>query len=98
MAKHLGHHSGGLLDITYDIHSKRYIDPGDQIIIHRIKAIHQLVQAWPTEQLPSLEQAWTATFQQLQTKQHPWYTVRGPIAATIVYLQEWGRQASELMR
>ena len=50
MAKHLGHRNGGPLDITYDLHSKRYIDPGDQIIIHHIKAIHQLVQAWPTEQ------------------------------------------------
>lgn len=32
------------------------------------------------------------------TKQYPWYTVRGPIAATIVYLQEWGWRASDLMR
>ena len=53
IAKHLGHHNGGLLGSTYDLHSKRYIDPGDQIIIHHIKAFHQLVQAWPTEQLPA---------------------------------------------
>ena len=63
MAKHLGHHNGGLLDSAYDLHSKRYIDPGDQIAIHHIKAFHQLAQAWPTEQIPALEQAWTATYQ-----------------------------------
>ena len=97
MAKHLGHHTGGLLDSTYDLHSKRYIDPGDQIIIHHIRAIHHLFHAWPTEQLPALEQAWTATYQQLQNKQHPWYTVRGPMAAAITYLQEWGWQAATLL-
>lgn len=97
MAKHLGHHTGGLLDITYDIHSKRYIDPSDQILIHHIKAIHHLIQAWPKDQLPALEQAWQQTFQQLQAKQYPWYSVRGPLAATIVYLQEWGWQPTELM-
>ena len=32
MAKHLGHHTGGLLDVIYDIHAKRYIDPADQVI------------------------------------------------------------------
>ena len=32
MAKHLGHHTGGLLDVTYDIHAKRYIDPSDQVL------------------------------------------------------------------
>ena len=98
LAKHLGHHTGGLLDSTYDLHSKRYIDPGDQIIIHHIRAIHQLLQAWPTEQLPAREQAWTTTYQQLQNKQHPWYAVRGPMAAAITYLQEWGWQASTLWR
>ena len=53
MAKHLGHRAGGLLDITYDIHSKRYIDPSDQILIHHIKAIHHLIQAWPQRSTPS---------------------------------------------
>ena len=33
MAKHLGHHGGGLLDTTYDLHQKKYIDPADQVVI-----------------------------------------------------------------
>ena len=69
MAKHLGHHTGGLLDSTYDLHQKKYIDPADQVIIHHIKAIHSLIQAWPTEQMAALEQAWETTFHQLHTKQ-----------------------------
>ena len=39
-----------------------------------------------------------ATYQQLQAKDHPWYTVKGPMAAAITYLKEWGWQASTLMR
>ena len=70
MAKHLGHHNGGLLGITYDINSKRYIDPGDQIIIHHIKAIHHLVQALPAEQLPALEQATHGTVSGAQLQHH----------------------------
>ena len=97
MAKHLGHHTGGLLDVIYDIHAKRYIDPADQVIIQHIRAIHHLIQAWPPDQLPNLEQAWQLTRQQLQGKQYPWYTVRGPLAATIVYLLEWGWQPRDLL-
>ena len=63
MAKHLGHHTGGLLDVTYDIHAKRYIDPSDQVLIQHIKAIHHLIQAWPTDQIQALEQAWRQTYQ-----------------------------------
>ena len=97
MAKHLGHHTGGLLDVTYDIHAKRYIDPADQVIIQHIKAIHHLIHAWPPDQLAALEQAWQQTRLQLQDKQYPWYTVRGPLAATVVYLLEWGWQPRDLL-
>ena len=48
LATHLGHHAGGLLDCTYDLHSTKYIDPGDQVILHHIKALHQLYHTWPT--------------------------------------------------
>ena len=97
LAKQLGHHNGGILDVTYDIHKNKYVDPADQIIIHHIRAMHQLIQAWPEEQLPQLQQAWTATFESLQAKQRPWYTVKGPMAATIAYLLEWGWNVHDLL-
>ena len=53
LANQLAHHTRGILDVTYDIHQHRYVDPADQIIIHHIRAMHQLIQAWPTEQLPA---------------------------------------------
>ena len=97
LAKQLGHRTGGILDVTYDIHKDRYGDPGDQIIIHHIRAMHQLIQAWPPDQLPQLQQAWQATHHSLQVKQYPWYTVKGPMAATIAYLMEWGWDVQDLL-
>ena len=46
MATHLGHHAGGMLDATYDIHSHKYVDPADQIIVRRIKALHTRFHTW----------------------------------------------------
>lgn len=65
--------------------------------MHHVKALHTLYQAWPTE-LPHLEQAWRQIHEQLVTKIHPWYTVKGPLAATIAYLAEWKWQASTFHR
>ena len=96
LANQLGHHHGGSLDATFDLHSNKYIDPADQVIIHHVKALHTLYHAWPTDQIEHLEQAWTSIYQQLNTKSHPWYTVKGPMAATIAYLHEWQWQAPTL--
>ena len=98
LATHLGHHAGGLLDSTYDIHSNKYIDPGDQVILHHIKALHTLYHSWPPEQVQHLEQAWTELAHQLEQKQYPWYVVRGPMAAAIAYMKEWQWQVHDLHR
>ena len=71
MATHLGHHSGGLLDSIYDLHSNKYQDPADQVLIQHIKATHILYHHGPTEQLPHLEQAWQQLHEQPQRKQRP---------------------------
>ena len=98
LATQLGHHTGGTLDATYDIHSDKYLDPADQIVIHHIRALHNLYHAWPTDQIPHLEQAWQQIHQQLTHKTDPWYTVKGPLAAAIAYLAEWNWQANSLLR
>lgn len=56
--------------------------------------MHQLIHTWPPDQLQQLEQA---THESLTNKQYPWYAVRGPMAATIAYLTEWGWDAQHLM-
>ena len=98
LATHLRHHAGGLLDSTYDLHSNKYIDPGDQVILHHIKTIHTLYHNWPPDQVTHLEQAWTEISQQLSQKQHPWYVVKGPMAAAIAYMNEWNWQVQDLHR
>ena len=72
LATHLRHHAGGLLDSTYDLHSNKYIDPADQVILHHIKAMHTLYHNWPADQIQHLEQAWTEISHQLSQRQHPW--------------------------
>ena len=71
--------------------------PQQQIIIHHIRAMHQLLHAWPPERLPQLQQAWQATHDSLKSKQYPWYTVKGPMAATIAYMTEWGWDVRDLL-
>ena len=95
-ATHLRHHAGGLLDSTYDPHSN--IDPADQVILHHIRAMHTLYHNWPADQIQHLEQAWTEISHQLSQRQHPWYAVKGPMAAAIAYMKEWKWRVHDIHR
>ena len=53
LAKHPGHHAGGLLDSAYDLHSNKYMDPADQTLIHHIKAMHALSHMARGSAIPS---------------------------------------------
>lgn len=90
LATHLGLHQGGQPDVVYDQHSSKYLDPGDQIVIQHIHALHQLVHQWPQDHRPHIEKAWIQLRNKLSKQQHPWYHVKGPMAATLAYLHEWG--------
>ena len=57
-----------------------------------------LFHTWPEDRQSHLDQAWQAIHNQLQDKQYPWYTVRGPTAATITYMMEWNWQVHTLHR
>lgn len=39
LAVHLGLHQGGLQDVIYDQVSNKFGDPGDQVVIHHIRAL-----------------------------------------------------------
>ena len=90
LATHLGLHQGGLQDIIYDQVSHKFGDPGDQVIIHHIRALHTLLNNWPADHIQHVEQAWLTIRNQLRTKPRQWYHVKGPMAATLAYLHEWG--------
>ena len=83
-------HQGGLQDIIYDQVSQKFGDPGDQVIIHHIRALHTLITQWPADHIQHVEQAWITIRNQLRSKTHQWYNVKGPLAATLAYLHEWG--------
>ena len=49
LARHSGLQKGGNVDIVFDQHSHLQ-DPLDTAIERQLKAMHQLVRAWPTAQ------------------------------------------------
>ena len=71
LATHLGLHHGGQPDVIYDQHSSKYLDPGDQIVIQHIHALHQLVHHWPQDHRPHIESAWLQLRNKLSKQQHP---------------------------
>ena len=96
LAVHLGLHQGGLQDVIYDQVSQKFGDPGDQVIMHHVRALHTLLARWPPDHLQHVEQAWITIRNHLQKQRHPWYHVKGPMAATLAYLKEWGWTTDDL--
>lgn len=47
----------------------KYLDPGDQVVLQRIHALHTLVATWPQEHRPHIEKAWIELGAHL-SKQH----------------------------
>ena len=87
LARHGGLQKGGSCDIVFDQQNKLQ-DPRDTAIERQLKAMHQLVQAWPTAQRGELEAAWRVSWKRLQAAAYPWMVVAGPMAALQAYLQE----------
>ena len=75
------------MDIVFDQHGKLQ-DPRDTAIQRQLKAMHQLLQAWPPAQRGELVSAWRLTWRRLQAAAHPWMVVAGPMAALQAYLME----------
>ena len=83
------------MDIVFDQHGKLQ-DPRDTAIERQLKAMHQLLQAWPLAQRGELVSAWRLTWRRLQAAAHPWMVVAGPMAALQAYLMEMGWDAGAL--
>ena len=95
LARHGGLQKGGSCDIVFDQQIKLQ-DPRDTAIERQLKAMHQLVQAWPTSQRGELEAAWRVSWKRLQAAAYPWMVVVGPMAALQPYLMEMKWDASLL--
>lgn len=53
----------------------------------QMKAMRQLVRAWPQAQTGELMTAWRVS--RLQAAAYPWMVVAGPMAALQVYRMDW---------
>ena len=66
------------------------------MVIHHIRALHTLISHWPPDHIQHIKQAWITLRNQIHKHQHPWYHVKGPMAATLAYLREWGWMRANL--
>ena len=92
LATHLGLHTGGITDVIYDQQQHRYMNPADQVVLQHVQALHTLITHWPPEHITHVERAWMELQTTLRKQQHPWYHVKGPMAAT----HEWGWHTNNL--
>ena len=88
--KHLQWQRGGNLDTVFDLHSQKYRDPGDSVIIGHMKELWKILQSWPHDQLCHLEKAWEKSLQTLEDARYDWLVIKGPLGALQGYLREWG--------
>ena len=95
LARHGGLQKGGSTDIVFDQHTKLQ-DPRDTAIERQMKAMHQLVQAWPEAQRGELATAWRVSWKRLKAAAHPWMVVAGPMAALQAWLMEMKWDAAVL--
>lgn len=86
---------GGSTDIVFDQQAKLQ-DPRDTAIERQLKAMHQLIQAWPIAQRGELVSAWRVSWKRLQAAAQPWMVVAGPMAALQAYLMEMHWDAATL--
>ena len=93
LARHGGLQKKGSVDIVFDQHGHLQ-DPQDTAVERQLKAMHQLVRAWPPHQRGELMSAWRVSWRRLQAVAHPWIVVAGPMAALQVYLKDMGWDAS----
>ena len=99
LRQQLGRHGGlqkkGNVDIVFDQHCQLQ-DPQDTAVERQLRAMHQLIRAWPASQRGELMSAWRVSWRRLQAAAHPWMVVAGPMAALQVYLMQMAWDASVL--
>ena len=95
LARDGGLQKGGSTDIVFDQNAKLQ-DPRDTAIERQMKAMHQLLQAWPAAQRGELASAWRVSWKRLQAAAHPWMVVAGPMAALQAYLMDMQWDAGAL--
>ena len=83
------------MDIVYDQHVKLQ-DLKDTIVERQMKAMRQLLKAWPPAQLGELKSAWRISWKRLATAAYPWMVVAGPMAALQAYLMDMGWEAVDM--
>ncbi|CAE7315095.1 unnamed protein product [Symbiodinium sp. CCMP2592] len=95
IAKHLGRHKLGSLDLTFVVNRRRCEDPHLTLLRQHVRAVARVFRRWVLVDSDKFKSTWVSIWLWLSPSQHPWKRVNGPLAALIAYLIELGVQAPQ---
>ena len=84
-AQQLNRHKLGSSDLVFDLHSS-HEDPLLTILTQHFTTLSRIFLRWPSSLWPQLKTSWGISWERLQSAQHPWKVVSGPMAAAQAYL------------
>ena len=95
VAKHLGRHKLGCLDLTFLVHRRRCEDPHLTLLRQHVRSVARVFRRWQSVDPDKFRSTWASIWLWLVAAQHPWKRVNGPLAALMAYLGELGVQAPQ---
>ena len=87
LSRQLGRHKFGHIDVVYDFQGNRTRDPEIDFTTQQVESWFKVLQRWKGD-ATALERGWGHTWQRLAAKNNCWPSVKGPLAATVAYLQD----------
>ena len=95
VAKHLGRHKLGSLDLTFIVNWKRCEDPHLTLLRQHVRSVARVFRRWHSADPDKFRSTWANIWLWLSCAQYPWKRVNGPLAALMAYLCELGVQAPQ---
>ncbi|CAE6956212.1 unnamed protein product [Symbiodinium sp. CCMP2592] len=98
VAKHLGRHKLGCMDLTFIVNRRRCEDPHLTLLRQHVRAVARVFRRWDACDQDKFRSTWADIWLWLMASKHPWKKVNGPLAALMAYLHELGVQAPQAHR
>ena len=93
VAKHLGRHKLGSLDLTFLVNRRHCEDPHLTVLKQHVRAVARVFRRWHCADQDKFRSTWANVWLWISSAQHPWKRVNGPLAALMAYLLDLGVQA-----
>ncbi|CAE7770113.1 unnamed protein product [Symbiodinium sp. CCMP2592] len=95
IAKHLGKHKLGSIDLTFVVNRRRCEDPHLTLLRQHVRAVSRVFRRWLSVDPDKFKSTWMSIWLWLSPSPHPWKRVNGPMAALMAYMLELGVQSPQ---